>query len=97
MVSPDSNRRAAQSTVDRLMVGADDVECDMALELTQCQCCVRLRGIVSQILFVAECGAREQVQPSHLCADLALDVTAEAGFPRLPPFKWRCRRLGIRA
>ena len=85
MVSPDSNRRAAQSTMDRLMIGADDVECDIPLEFTQCQCRVPLRVVVSQILFVAECGAREQVQPSHLCADQALDVTAEAGLTRWPP------------
>lgn len=78
MVSPDSNRRAARSTVDRLMIGADDVECDIPLELTQCQCRVPLRVVVSQILSVAECGAGYLISHNRTLAELLRPTRKDA-------------------
>jgi hypothetical protein len=35
MIAPDRNRRAAKAAVYRLVVGTDDVERDVTLELSQ--------------------------------------------------------------
>ena len=44
------------------MVGTDDFERDVALELAQCQGGMPLGIVVAELLGVAECGAGQQVQ-----------------------------------
>lgn len=67
------------------MIGADDIEGDVALEFPQSQRCVPLGVVFAELLFVAECCPGQQVQLSHLRADQTLDVTAEARLARRPP------------
>ena len=65
VLPPDRGRRTAQTAMDRLMIGADDVEGNVALEfpLSQC-CCVPLGIVLAEFLFVIERRAGQQVQPS---------------------------------
>ena len=67
------------------MVGADDVESDVALELPQSQGRMALGVVVAQLLFVAERCSGQEMQPPHLRADQALDMTAETRLTRWPP------------
>ena len=85
MLAPYSDRRPLEATVDRLMVIADDVECDVALEFTQRECRMLAWIILSQLIRIAECSAGEQMKLAHLCANQTLDVTAEPGFSRRTP------------
>ena len=50
MIPPDRNRRAAETAVYRLMIGTDDVERDVALELPQSQRCMPLRIVFATFL-----------------------------------------------
>ncbi|WP_246713251.1 hypothetical protein [Ensifer adhaerens] len=45
-----------------------------------------LRIIFAKLLRIAECGAGQQVEFSHLCPDQALDVATEARLCRRAPF-----------
>lgn len=85
MLPPDGNWRPAQAAVDRLVVGADYVEGDVALELAQGERRMPLRIVFAEFLRVAERRAGQQVQLPHLRADQTLDMTAEARLRRRSP------------
>src|SRR6218665_13208 len=86
MLAPHGNWRTAQAAVDRLMVGADNVEGDVSLKFPQSQSRMPLRVVLAKLLRVAECGTGHQVEFSHLCPDQALDVATEARLCRRTPF-----------
>lgn len=85
MLAPYSDRWSFETGVDRLMVVADNVESDVALEFAQRECRMSTRIVIAQFVGIAECCAGEQVKLAHLCADQALDVATEAGLAGRPP------------
>ncbi len=58
VLAPDCDWRAAETAVDRLMLGADNVEGDVSLEFPQSQSGMPLRVVFAKFLRIAEGGAR---------------------------------------
>ena len=85
MLAPYSDRWSFETGVDRLMVVADNVESDVALEFAQRECRMSTRIVLAQFVGIAECCAGKQVKLAHLCADQALDVPPKAGLAGRPP------------
>ena len=93
VIPPDRNRRAAETAMYRLVVGTDDVERDVPLELPQGE-----RGMPPRIVFasfgrIAESCAWQKMQFPHLRSDQALDVAAKARFAWRSPFDGDSRIL----
>lgn len=68
------------------MIGANDVEGDVALELGQSERRMPLRIVFAKFLRIAERRAGQQVEFSHLCADQALAMAIKARLSRRSTF-----------
>jgi hypothetical protein len=71
--------------VDRLVVASDDIQGDVALQLTQRQRGMALRVILAAVFRIAERRAGQEVQLAHLRADQPLDMATIAGSTRRAP------------
>src|SRR5271165_5760205 len=71
MIPPDRNRRAAETAVYRLVVGTDDVECDVPLEFPQGERRMPPRIVFASFGRIAEGRAWQQMQFPHLRSDEA--------------------------
>src|SRR5208282_4227528 len=77
MIPPDRNRRAAETAVSRLVLGADDVERDVPLEFSQGKRRMPLYFVFTSFGQIAAGRAVQQMQFPHLRSNQAVDVAAK--------------------
>ncbi|MER8439800.1 hypothetical protein NKH36_31950 [Mesorhizobium sp. M1312] len=79
--------QGVRTASDSMMVLPDDLECDVALKLSECQRGMAFGIILAPFLDVAGGRSRKQLNRAHLRADQPFYVAAEMGSARRPPIE----------